>query len=43
MATMENGRGVSVYTLGIKHGFLYINICQVPREVLNMEVENRGF
>ena len=32
-------------TIGIKHGFLCINIkfCQVPREVLKTEVEDRGF
>ena len=28
---------------GIKHGFLCINICQVPREVLKTEVEDQGF
>ena len=31
------------WIIGIKHGFLCINICQVPREVLNTEVEDQGF
>ena len=31
------------FNIGIKHGFLSINICQVPREVLKTEVEDRGF
>ena len=29
--------------IGIKHGFSYINICQVPWEVLKTEAEGRGF
>ena len=29
--------------IGIKHGFSCINICQVPREVLETEVGGRGF
>ena len=29
--------------IGIKHGFSYINICQVPWEVLKTETEGRGF
>ena len=29
--------------IGIKHGFSYINIRQVPREVLKTEAEGRGF
>ena len=32
-----------VMTIGIKHGFPCINICQVSREVLKTEVEDRGF
>ena len=31
------------YNIGIKHGFPCIKICQVPREVLKTEVEDRGF
>ena len=31
------------YIIGIKHSFPCINICQVPREVLKTEVEDRGF
>ena len=31
------------FNIGIKHGFPCINICQVPREVLKNEVEDRGF
>ena len=29
--------------MGIKHGFSYINIRQVPWEVLKTEAEGRGF
>ena len=29
--------------IGIKHGFPFINVCQVPREVLKTEAEGRGF
>ena len=32
-----------VSVIGIKHGFPCINICQVPRDVLKTEVEDRGF
>ena len=39
MYNTENG----TYSIGIKHGFPCINICQVPREVLKTEVEGRGF
>ena len=36
--------GQSFYNaIGIKNGFPYINICQVPREVLKTEFEDRGF
>ena len=28
---------------GIKHDFPFINICKVPREVLKIEGEARGF
>ena len=31
------------FTIGIKHGFSYINIRQVPWEVLKTEAEGRGF
>ena len=31
------------YIVGIKHGFLCINICWAPREMLNPEPERRGF
>ena len=31
------------YNIEIKHGFPCINICQVPREVLKVEVEDGGF
>ena len=34
---------LSFFCIGIKHGFPYIYICQVPREVLKTEVEDRGF
>ena len=30
-------------TIGIKHGFSFINIRQVPWEVLKTEAEGRGF
>ena len=30
-------------TIGIKHGFSCINICQVPREVLKTEAFGLGF
>ena len=30
-------------TIGIKHGFPCINVCQVPREMLKTEAEGRGF
>ena len=33
----------AIIYIGIKHGFPCINICQVPREVLKTEVEDRGF
>ena len=29
--------------IGIKHGFLCINICWAPREMLKPEPERRGF
>ena len=29
--------------IGIKHGFSYIYVCQIPREVLKTEAEGRGF
>ena len=32
-----------LYNIGIKHVFLYINIRQVPREVLKTEAGGRGF
>ena len=32
-----------VVTIGIKHGFSCIIVCQVPREVLKTEAEGRGF
>ena len=35
--------GIQRCNIGIKHGFPCINICQVPREVLKTEVEDRGF
>ena len=31
------------YNIGIKHGFSYINICQVTREVLKTESRGHGF
>ena len=31
-----------LFNIGIKHGFSCINICQVPREVLKTELEDRG-
>ena len=34
---------LEVRNIGIKHGFPYIKICQVPREVLKTEVEDQGF
>ena len=34
---------VCVNNIGIKHGFPCINICQVPREMLQTEAEGRGF
>ena len=36
-------RKINHFNVGIKHGFPYINICQVLREVLKTEVEDRGF
>ena len=33
----------AAFIIGIKHGFPCINICQIPREVLKTEVEDRGF
>ena len=33
----------SWFNKGIKHGFSCINVCQVPREMLQTEVEGRGF
>ena len=33
----------SSINIGIKHGFSYINICQVPREMLKTEAAGRGF
>ena len=30
-------------TIGIKHGFPCINVCQVLREMLKTEAEGRGF
>ena len=30
-------------TIGIKHGFPCVNVCQVPRELLKTEAEGRGF
>ena len=30
-------------TIGIKHGFPCINVCQVPREMLKTEAVGRGF
>ena len=32
-----------MFIIGIKHGFSYINIRQVQREVLKTEAEGRGF
>ena len=34
---------ISPNNIGIKHGFSYINIRQVPWEVLKTEAEGRGF
>ena len=31
------------HNTGIKHGFSCINVCQVPREVLETEAEGRDF
>ena len=31
------------FTIGIKHGFPCINVCQVPREMLKTEAVGRGF
>ena len=36
-------RSHNVNIIGIKHGFLCINICQVPWKVLKTEAEGRGF
>ena len=33
----------SNYNIGIKHGFLCINICWALREMLKPEPERRGF
>ena len=32
-----------LFNIGIKHGFSCINVCQVPREMLKIEAEGRGF
>ena len=32
-----------ILNIGIKHGFLCINICWAPREMLQPEPERRGF
>ena len=44
-ATLTQFRLHSLYkvNIGIKHGFSYINIRQVPWEVLKTEAEGRGF
>ena len=34
---------LQITNIGIKHGFSYINIRQVPWEVLKTEAEGRGF
>ena len=34
---------ISVFDMGIKHGFSYTNIRQVPWEVLKTEAKGRGF
>ena len=34
---------IKYYTIGIKHGFSCINICQVPWEVLKTEAKGLGF
>ena len=31
------------FIIGIKHAFPYINVCQVPREMLKTEAVGRGF
>ena len=36
-------RGILYMNIEIKHGFLCINVCQVPRELLKTEAEGRGF
>ena len=38
------GKGIGlINNIGIKHGFLCINICWAPREMLKPEPERRGF
>ena len=34
---------ILMFIIGIKHGFSYINIRQVPWEVLKTKAEGRGF
>ena len=37
------GTHIMKINIGIKHGFLCINICWAPREMLKPEPERRGF
>ena len=42
---MENSLflGVPKFNIGIKQGFPWINVCQVPRVMLKTQAEGRGF
>ena len=35
--------GLQTFSIGIKHGFSCINVCQVPGEMLKTEAEGRDF
>ena len=42
-ACNRNQTWISVVNRGIKHDFPFINICKVPREVLETEGKAQGF
>ena len=43
MFTCDVIKARKLNTIGIKHGFSCINVCQIPREMLKTEAEGRGF
>ena len=42
-AVVQTDLSFYAHTIGIKHGFPCINVCQVPRKMLKTEAVGRGF